>query len=243
MPRRYSEAMTREKHGPSTNHCITMKHVQSGSPVLEDCAFTPYWMILESKEATHRNLGCWYSQHEGRRFELEVPEQECSRGFRSRQVSWICNASTRLQGTKTIQISFISRTTAGCIGVMMEERTGRTSEQPPFEVRLPDGSWRQRPEEDLRGPLEEPARFSPKGRFAAWTSDNAGKEWYALRRGFPEVWTYGVLREGMWRTDRIPCGLYVGTSAGQYASRNHGNNWTPIADGLPTILSVAVAAV
>jgi len=93
-------------------------------------------------------------------------------------------------------------------------------------------------------PLEEPARFSPKGEFAVWTSDNAGKEWYPLRRGFPKISYYGVLREGMTADKLDPCGLYVGTSTGQlFASRNHGNTWTTVADGLPTILSVAAAAV
>jgi hypothetical protein len=53
---------------------------------------------------------------------------------------------------------------------------------------------------------------------------------------------YSVLREGMVSDNQDPCGLYVGTTTGQlFASRNHGNVWTTVADGLPTILSVAVS--
>ena len=37
------------------------------------------------------------------------------------------------------------------------------------------------------------------------------------------------------------CGIYMGTSGGQvYASRNAGDDWTPIVRDLPPVLSVEV---
>jgi len=93
-------------------------------------------------------------------------------------------------------------------------------------------------------PLEEPARFAPNGQFAVWTSDNSGKDWYALKKGFPKVSYHSVLREGMVADSLDPCGIYAGTTTGQlFASRNHGNAWTTISDELPTILSVQASPV
>jgi hypothetical protein len=93
-------------------------------------------------------------------------------------------------------------------------------------------------------PLEEDAaRVAPNGSFAVWSSDNSGKEWYSLSKGFPPFSYYTVLREGLVSDAEDPCGLYVGTTTGQvFASRNQGNNWTKVADGLPTVLSVSVSA-
>lgn len=92
-------------------------------------------------------------------------------------------------------------------------------------------------------PLEgDFARISPNSKFAVWTSDNAGKEWYQLSKGFPKTAYFTVLRDGMVADGEDSCGLYVGTTTGQlYASRNHGNAWEKISDTLPPILSVSVA--
>ncbi len=87
-------------------------------------------------------------------------------------------------------------------------------------------------------------RLSIDGHFAVWASDNAGKEWFALDAGLPKTSYFTILRDAM-RTDmEDPCGVYVGTTTGQlFASRNQGNKWTKITDGLPSILSVSASDV
>jgi len=93
-------------------------------------------------------------------------------------------------------------------------------------------------------PLEgDFSRIPPGGRFAVWGTDNSGKEWFQLDDGIPAVSYYTVLREGMVSDEEDPCGLYFGTTTGQlFASRNQGQNWAKVADGLPPILSVSVSS-
>ncbi|MGI0091295.1 MAG: WD40/YVTN/BNR-like repeat-containing protein [Nitrososphaerales archaeon] len=93
-------------------------------------------------------------------------------------------------------------------------------------------------------PLEgDFSRVSPDNKFLVWTTDNSGKEWYPLGRGFPKPAYFEVLREGMASDEEDPCGVYLGTKTGQlYASRNHGSLWARISDVLPEILSVSVSA-
>ena len=92
-------------------------------------------------------------------------------------------------------------------------------------------------------PLEgDFARISLKGRFAVWASDNSGKEWFSLEKGIPEVSYFTILREGMIGDLEDPCGLYVGSTTGQlFASRDQGDNWAKITDGLPPVNSVYVS--
>ncbi len=89
-------------------------------------------------------------------------------------------------------------------------------------------------------PLEgDYARIPKDGRFSVWASDNEGDEWFPLNAGIPEVSYYDVLREGMKADDQDPCGVYFGTTTGQlYMSRNGGDTWSCISDGLPPIFSV-----
>jgi hypothetical protein len=87
------------------------------------------------------------------------------------------------------------------------------------------------------------SRIPPDGHFAVWGTDNAGKEWFKLDSGLPESSYFMVLRDGMVTDQEDPCGLYFGTTTGQlYASRDQGNNWEMIADGLPQIRSVSVSS-
>lgn len=93
-------------------------------------------------------------------------------------------------------------------------------------------------------PLEEAvARIPPKGHFAVWGTDNAGKEWFKLDDGLPGVSYYDVLREGLTTDQEDPCGVYFGTTTGQlYASRDHANHWESVSDTLPPILSVSATS-
>lgn len=93
-------------------------------------------------------------------------------------------------------------------------------------------------------PLEgDFSRIPPDGHFAVWATDNGGKEWMKLDSGIPKVSYFTVLRDGMVTDQEDPCGLYFGTTTGQlYASRDQGDNWVCVADGLPPILSVSASS-
>ncbi len=94
-------------------------------------------------------------------------------------------------------------------------------------------------------PLEgDFARVAPGGHFAVWGTDNEGKEWAPLDAGLPKVSYFDVLRDAMVTDQEDPCGVYFGTTTGQlYASRDHGDHWSAVADWLPPIHSVSVSAV
>jgi hypothetical protein len=92
-------------------------------------------------------------------------------------------------------------------------------------------------------PLEEAySRISPEGKFSVWVTENSGKEWQSLGRGFPKPAYFTVLRDAMTSDLEDPCGLYVGTTTGHlYASRNQGNAWIKVTDTLPPIASVSAS--
>ncbi len=83
----------------------------------------------------------------------------------------------------------------------------------------------------------------PNGRLAVYRSNNSGKTWRRLSRGLPQRGAFvGVHREGMAVDQYDPCGVYFGTNTGQlFHSANEGESWKPIAEYLPSILSVGVA--
>jgi len=85
----------------------------------------------------------------------------------------------------------------------------------------------------------------PEGHAAVWRTRDAGSSWQALDRGLPQRDAYvGVLREAMAIDSEDAPGLYFGTSTGQvFASTDEGDTWTQIADYLPAISSVEVAAI
>ncbi len=84
--------------------------------------------------------------------------------------------------------------------------------------------------------------MSPDNKFAVWTTDNSGREWYPLARGFPKPAYFEVLREAMATDAEDPGGVYVGTKTGQlFASRNHGNSWSLVSGVLPEIYSVSAS--
>lgn len=94
-------------------------------------------------------------------------------------------------------------------------------------------------------PLEgDFSRIPPGGRFAVWASDSGGDRWTRSDSGIPEVSYFTVLRDGMVADQEDPCGLYFGTTTGQlFASRNQGDDWEKITDGLPPILSVSASSI
>jgi hypothetical protein len=83
-------------------------------------------------------------------------------------------------------------------------------------------------------------RFVPGGSAAVWRTRDQGASWQALRQGLPQQGAYfGVLRQAMATDTLDPVGVYFGTSGGTlFGSQDEGDSWAPIAQHLPTILSV-----
>src|SRR5919201_892887 len=88
-------------------------------------------------------------------------------------------------------------------------------------------------------------RTMPDGHAAVWRTRDAGSSWQRLDSGLPPRDAYvGVLREAMTIDADDAPGVYFGTSTGQvFASTDEGDTWTQIADSLPPISSVEVAAI
>ena len=87
-------------------------------------------------------------------------------------------------------------------------------------------------------------RIMPEGKAAVWRTSDAGASWRKLTRGLPQENAHlGVLRSAMTMDSYDTPGLHFGTSTGQvFASADEGESWNMIADFLPTISSVEVAA-
>jgi photosystem II stability/assembly factor-like uncharacterized protein len=84
--------------------------------------------------------------------------------------------------------------------------------------------------------------FPLDGKLRVYRSRKGGNEWEELSKGLPERDCYvNVLRDAMSVDTLDKCGVYFGTTGGQvYASADAGNNWAPIAEHLPGVLSVEV---
>jgi photosystem II stability/assembly factor-like uncharacterized protein len=84
--------------------------------------------------------------------------------------------------------------------------------------------------------------FPPDGKLRVYRSKTGGNEWEALTKGLPQSNCYvNVLRDAMAVDSLDKCGVYFGTTGGQvYASADAGDNWTPIVQHLPAVLSVEV---
>ncbi|HKS80934.1 MAG TPA: hypothetical protein VJR23_05470 [Candidatus Acidoferrales bacterium] len=84
--------------------------------------------------------------------------------------------------------------------------------------------------------------FPIDGKLSVYRSKSGGNEWERLSRGLPQANCYvNVLRDAMAVDSLDKCGVYFGTTGGQvYASADAGDNWTPIAEHLPAVLSVEV---
>jgi photosystem II stability/assembly factor-like uncharacterized protein len=84
--------------------------------------------------------------------------------------------------------------------------------------------------------------YPPEGKLRVYRSRTGGNEWEALGKGLPERDCYvNVLRDAMCVDTLDDCGVYFGTTGGQvYASADGGDNWEPIVEHLPAVLSVEV---
>ncbi len=95
-------------------------------------------------------------------------------------------------------------------------------------------------------PLEsDQFRCTPDARLRVYRTATAARSWRALTAGLPQQDALEtVLRDGL-ATDRVePAGVYFGTRSGRlYASRDEGDSWRLLREGLPPIVSVKTTIV
>jgi len=92
-------------------------------------------------------------------------------------------------------------------------------------------------------PIKSDSEHMPiEGKLRVYRSKTGGNEWEALTKGLPQKDCYvNVFRDAMAVDALDPCGVYFGTSGGQvYVSPNGGDEWSPIVEHLPAVLSVEV---
>jgi hypothetical protein len=88
----------------------------------------------------------------------------------------------------------------------------------------------------------ESEHYPPGGKLRIYRSRTGGHDWEPLTRGLPQRNCYvNVLRDALAVDSLDPCGLYLGTTAGQvFASADEGETWNMIVSSLPAVLSVEV---
>jgi hypothetical protein len=86
-------------------------------------------------------------------------------------------------------------------------------------------------------------RTSPDGRPAVFRTRDAGASWQRCDAGLPREHAWlTVLRQSMAVDTADPVGVYFGTTTGSlWASRDEGDSFERIAEGLPHVFSVEVA--
>ena len=94
-------------------------------------------------------------------------------------------------------------------------------------------------------PLEPFTRGGIGGAPSVWRSENGGRKWKKLAKGFPKKNAYfTVLRDAMDVDDLKSPALYFGTTTGQlWIGHDGGEQWECLFDSLPPIHCVKVATV
>jgi len=84
--------------------------------------------------------------------------------------------------------------------------------------------------------------FPLEGKLRVYRSRIGGNQWEPLTKGLPQKDCYvNVLRDAMSVDTLEECGIYFGTTGGQvFVSPDAGDNWRPIVEHLPAVLSVEV---
>jgi photosystem II stability/assembly factor-like uncharacterized protein len=111
----------------------------------------------------------------------------------------------------------------------------------PTDFGFPIDVHAHEPETIFCVPMEQmPARTPPEAKLRVYRSRTGGNQWEPLSRGLPQENCYvNVLRESLAVDSLDPCGVYFGTTGGQvYASADAGDNWAPVAEHFPAVLSV-----
>jgi photosystem II stability/assembly factor-like uncharacterized protein len=86
-------------------------------------------------------------------------------------------------------------------------------------------------------------RCCPEGRLRVYRTINGGESWEPLSNGLPQENAYEtVLRDGLTSDTLSPAGFYFGTRSGKiFGSRDNGDSWSLIFDGLPPVVAVKSA--
>ncbi len=135
------------------------------------------------------------------------------------------------------------------IGVLRSDDYGKTwtsiAEGLPSDFGFPILVHPQNPDVVYVMPLDPTTRVCPHGSPAVYRSQNAGKTWRKLAKGFPKKDTYfTVLRDAMTIDETKSPAIYFGTTTGQlWIGRDGGEQWDCLFDSLPPINCVKVAIV
>jgi hypothetical protein len=103
-----------------------------------------------------------------------------------------------------------------------------------------------RPETVYIVPLEaDRYRWTPEGKLRVYRTRNGGRSWQPLSRGLPQQDAYEtILRDALATDSADPAGVYFGTRSGKlFASRDDGDAWRLLTDGLPPVVCVKTAVV
>ena len=124
------------------------------------------------------------------------------------------------------------------IGMKMPKKVGDIGFPMVLHPRDPDTCWVV----PMDGTSVWP-RTSVDGKPAVFKTENAGKSWIRQDKGMPAAnawWT--VFRQAMTADAEKSVGLYLGTTQGAiWASRDEGESWRLMAEGLPRMHSVEAA--
>jgi hypothetical protein len=135
------------------------------------------------------------------------------------------------------------------IGVLRSDDSGHSwysiAEGLPSDFGFPIAVHPNDPDTVYVVPLEASTRTCPNGEPAVWRTENGGKKWQRLRKGFPKKQSYfTVLRDGMVFDQLKDPALYFGTTTGQlWMGREGGEAWECLFDALPPINCVKAAVV
>jgi photosystem II stability/assembly factor-like uncharacterized protein len=88
-------------------------------------------------------------------------------------------------------------------------------------------------------------RCTPEAKLRVYRTKNSGESWEPLTKGLPQEDAFEtILRDNMKADANDPTGLYFGTRNGKlFGSRDGGDSWTMIREGLPAITCVKTATI
>ena len=93
-------------------------------------------------------------------------------------------------------------------------------------------------------PLEsDQFRCTPDAKLRVYRTRNAGVSWEPLEKGLPQSNAYEtVLRDALAADTFESAGIYFGTRSGKlFGSKDEGDSWSELLDGLPPVISVKAA--